>query len=179
MDFFGDSRLPERFWSKVRVSQCGCWLWTAYVTPSGYGRYQLRKSVPRIAHRVAFEALIGPVPAGLDLDHLCRVRSCCNPRHLEPVTRSENTRRGLTPEMMRAKHAAVTHCPARHPYDETNTYRPPATRSGVIRHCRACKRDKKRLRRARLRAAAEGAASKPGIVGIAPQSSEVVDQADG
>jgi hypothetical protein len=90
------------------------------------------------AHRVVYEALVGPVPEGLDLDHLCRNRACVNPTHLEPVTRQVNLLRGLT---IPAAHAAKTHCPQGHAYDEANThvYR-------GMRLCRACDREKHRRR---------------------------------
>lgn len=74
----------------------GCWLWTASLTGAGYGQISDpdRRSHPLLAHRVSYALHVGPVPDGMDLDHLCRVPSCINPRHLEPVTRSENLRRG-------------------------------------------------------------------------------------
>lgn len=97
---FGDARLPDRFWGKV--SPCpmsGCWIWTGCSNGKGYGHYFVRRAQDsgarmKLAHRISFETLVGSVPAGLDLDHLCRNRSCCNPLHLEAVTRQENARRG-------------------------------------------------------------------------------------
>lgn len=90
----------ERFWKKVRKTKT-CWLWTAMKDQNGYGRtrYKGRPSVP--AHRVAYELEVGPIPEGLELDHLCRNTSCVNPSHLEPVTHAENIRRG---------YAAQSHC---------------------------------------------------------------------
>lgn len=75
-----------------RPTGSDCWLWTGYVAAGGYGEFHLAGRT-RKAHRVAYELLVGPVPEGLDLDHLCRVRRCVNPEHLEPVTRQENLRR--------------------------------------------------------------------------------------
>ncbi len=75
----------------------GCWLWTGAVYASGYaviGRGRAGTGM-RVAHKAAYEHFVGPVPAGMDLDHLCRLRSCVNPAHLEPVTRRENLRRGI------------------------------------------------------------------------------------
>lgn len=74
----------------------GCWLWLGHVRPNGYGQVWSPKERRLVgAHRAMYEHLIGPVPKTLDLDHLCRVRCCVNPAHLEPVSRSENLRRGL------------------------------------------------------------------------------------
>lgn len=87
--------VTERFWPKVERVEDGCWLWTASLTGDGYGRISLGgKFGPMgLAHRVAYELLVGPIPEGLELDHLCRVRRCVNPEHLEPVTHAENVRR--------------------------------------------------------------------------------------
>ena len=79
-----------------------------------------------LAHRVAYELQVGPIPVGLQLDHLCRVRSCVNPAHLEPVTSAENTRRGLR--------AMKTHCPQGHPYAGENLLIRPTGQ----RRCRTC-----------------------------------------
>lgn len=82
------------------------------------------------AHRIAYQLLVGPIPEGMQLDHLCRNRRCVNPDHLEPVTHAENVRRGLSGAYLRAR----THCPKGHPYDQANTY---VSNSGS-RNCRAC-----------------------------------------
>jgi hypothetical protein len=125
--------LPERLAEKIDFDG-DCWMWIAATTSEGYGTVRL--SNPRRmrdAHRVVYESLIGPVPVGLELDHLCRVRHCVNPDHLEPVTHQENVRRGRSPA---AAHMTKTHCPQGHPYDETNTYRPPGTNQRTCRQCR-------------------------------------------
>lgn len=90
--FAVDASDMERFWAKFVVSGSGCWLWTVSKASGGYGKFAAR-GVNWKAHRYAYQHLVGPVPDGLDLDHLCRVRHCVNPMHLEPVTRSENLRR--------------------------------------------------------------------------------------
>jgi hypothetical protein len=82
-----------RFWAKVDVrGPDECWLWTAGVNPYGYGAFWVR-GVMRGAHRVSYEMAVGPIPDELQLDHICRVRRCVNPSHLEPVTQLENLRR--------------------------------------------------------------------------------------
>lgn len=128
----------ERFWSKVDKSG-DCWEWTAYKL-QGYGRFGVGgapKNGGRIvyAHRWSYEALVGPIPDGLQLDHLCRNRGCVNPDHLEPVTSRENTLRG---ESLWAINAQKTHCPQGHEYTPENTYY--GGRTGNSRYCRECNR---------------------------------------
>lgn len=113
----------------------GCWLWDADKCwyPSGYPRlWDGYRYV--CAHRYVYERLIGPVPAELDIDHLCRTPRCINPMHLEPVTRQVNILRGVSPS---AKQAKQTHCKYGHPFDEANTIR----RVNGGRRCRACGAD--------------------------------------
>lgn len=141
---FGDPRLPPRFWSKVHVAESGCWEWTAWIKPAGYGYYNTNGST-NLAHRFAYATLVAAIPAHLMCDHLCRNRRCVNPNHIEPVTNRENALRG---ETINARNAAATHCPAGHPYDEANTYRHPYG----DRRCRACGRESARRRRSKDRA---------------------------
>jgi hypothetical protein len=122
----------ERFWEKVDKSG-GCWEWTAYKR-QGYGRFSMPGG-PVLAHRLAWLMLIGPIPAGLVLDHLCRNPGCVNPAHLEPVTPGVNVMRGTGPI---AANATKTHCPAGHPYDRISAKR---------RECRTCDRDRHRAAR--------------------------------
>ena len=135
----GDTRMPERFWRKVDATG-SCWLWNASTNQGGYGQFKVGPR-PHLAHRVAFEALAGPIPAGLQLDHLCRNRTCCNPAHLEPVTGRENVLRG---DMFAARQVARTHCPAGHPLasDNLDAYE---LRHGR-RKCKTCHRDRERAR---------------------------------
>jgi hypothetical protein len=137
-----------RFWVKVDKSGAdSCWLWTAKINRYGYGDFGLRKRLVK-AHRFAYTVTRGPIPEGLHLDHLCRVRHCVNPEHLEAVTQRENT---LRSESLSALRARRTHCPQGHAYDEANTY---VTKKRE-RVCRTCHRDRER---ARKRAAREGVA---------------------
>lgn len=120
-----------RFIAKVDKSDA-CWLWRAATRGGGYGAFWLNgRHVP--AHRFAYEALIGPVPDGLHLDHLCRNRSCVNPDHLEPVTCQENLLR--SPVTFQGTNARKTHCDHGHEFTPENTYE---YRGG--RKCRACMR---------------------------------------
>lgn len=85
--------MNERFWERVEVSDTGCWLWTGAKTSDGYGNFRIGDHWTP-AHCFAYKEIIGPIPDGLQLDHLCRVRLCVFPLHLEPVTSRENTIRG-------------------------------------------------------------------------------------
>ena len=128
---FGDSRLPLRFWTKVQPQSNGCWEWTAAKDGKGYGAFNIGGKM-RLAHRVAYDTLIGPMPKGLESDHLCRNISCVYPAHIEPVTRSENLRRArllLVPK---------THCPHGHPYTDDNLYINPKGH----RLCRTCNKQR-------------------------------------
>lgn len=119
--------LPCRFWTKVEKTET-CWLWKSACTQKGYGIIRLggRSGRNAGAHRFAYEMCVGPIPDGLQIDHLCRVPACVNPDHLEPVTPQEN--------VVRSARFRVTHCPRGHEYTEANTYYEKATK----RRCRAC-----------------------------------------
>ena len=115
------------FWPRVHRHRAdACWTWLGPKDRKGYGRCR-----NQAVHRIAYELLVGPIPAGLHIDHLCRNPACCNPTHLEPVTLVENARRG---NGYSALNARKTHCKYGHPYDEANTYR----RGGGGRRCRKC-----------------------------------------
>jgi hypothetical protein len=139
----------------------GCWLWSGSLYKDGYGRVTLPGSPRHIrAHRAVYEAHHGPIQAGLVLDHLCRVRCCVNPAHLEPVTVRENTLRGVGPASRRAK---VTHCPAGHPYSDGNVYAPRA--NGTGRACRICTRHRQAARRRAAKAQRCQSGAKPCVRG--------------
>lgn len=132
---FGDLRVAERYWLKMVVTEGGCWEWTACHNELGYGKCGATVNGVRRtwkAHRYIYTMLVGDVSPDLVLDHLCRVTSCCNPVHLEPVTQRMNLLRGNT---VTAAHAAKTHCPADHEYSPENT-----VMSEGSRCCRECLR---------------------------------------
>jgi hypothetical protein len=132
-----------RMWSRVDRSggPDSCWVWLAYTGTDGYGRAR-SQGRQLVVHRVIYQLVMGVVlPPEIQVDHLCRNRSCVNPVHLEPVTASENLRRADPLAYQKAK----THCPSGHAYDEQNTRRHPRTGG---RTCRACHRDSERRRRA-------------------------------
>lgn len=139
----------ERFWAKVGATDSqGCWPWLGHKLPdTGHARFWLDGRTIS-AYRFGYELLIGPIPDGLVIDHLCRNPQCVNPKHLEPVTSRENTLRGLS---LPAQHAAKTHCKQGHPFDATNTHW--YLKRGIpVRRCRACDRETMRRLRERRRA---------------------------
>lgn len=121
----------ERFEAKVQRGDTpdACWLWTAFLPACGYGRFYVNGKL-HLAHRISYEMFVGPIPEGLCLDHLCRVRNCVNPRHLEPVTHQENVRRGEAG----LNYASKTECPKGHPYSGKNLV---VLKNGQ-RRCKAC-----------------------------------------
>jgi hypothetical protein len=121
--------LYERMDQRTIVDETGCWLWIGTLSASGYGVLATGKRQHK-AHRVSYERHVGPIPDGLGLDHLCRVRNCINPAHLEPVTTRVNVLRGTS---FAAVNAVKTHCAQGHEFAGAN-----------LRHyrgeriCRAC-----------------------------------------
>lgn len=145
----------DLFWSKVdKFGPGGCWIWTGERKPAGYGVFSRNRYGKKFAHRHSYELLVGPIPEGLEVDHLCRVTSCVNPDHLEPVTPAENRRRaavlrkGETRNFYgRQPRALMPACRRGHPFDEENTaYYPDGKR-----RCRACHRENERRRNAARR----------------------------
>ena len=132
----------DRLLSRCEIGDC--WLWTGVLTSGGYGQMSVN-GVQKYVHRLIWEELIGPIPAGYDVDHLCRVRNCVNPDHLDPVTRRENLSRGVG-------HGTRAYCPQGHPYNKKNTYRYP----DGSRYCRVCRREGMRRLKERRKAAERG-----------------------
>lgn len=98
----------DRFWAKVEMEPTsGCFIWMGKRKPNGYGVFWLDEERVVYAHRFAYELAKGPIPVGLQIDHLCRVRACVNASHLEAVSQQENLHRG---EGIAAQHARKTHC---------------------------------------------------------------------
>jgi hypothetical protein len=130
--------VEERFWAKVDKTET-CWLWTGTRTGGNLYGYFRPNSLGgmKLAHRIAYELLIGLIPAGLELHHRCERPECVRPDHLQPVTHRENMQWATKP-----------HCRQGHPYDEANTY----VQADGTRRCRICKRAGERVARARRQA---------------------------
>lgn len=145
--------VEQRFWQKVNKNGPlprwapflgPCWIWTASENGHGYGQFRGAGADPSgNAHRFSYSMLVGSIPDGLHIDHLCRVKLCVNPMHLEPVTVRENLLRGMG---WAGEFARRTHCVHGHPFDEANTR---YNKSGG-RACRACHRRWAAQRRQRL-----------------------------
>ena len=118
----------------VPVTESGCLLWIGRVTPTGYGRIQVNGKACQ-AHRIAYQEAKGVIPTGLTLDHLCRVRCCINPEHLEPVTAQENLRRGIQGQNQYIKR---THCKRGHALTLENIYHSPVRERRGERLCKVC-----------------------------------------
>jgi hypothetical protein len=132
--------VQERFMRFVRKQADGCWLWDGCLSQTGgYGHFRLDGRSQR-AHIVSYRMHVGEVPAGLELDHICRTRACVNPNHLRAVTRAEN--------MKNTAWGDQTHCKRGHPLSGSNLYANHRTRS-----CVCCARERARLRSLRLKAA--------------------------
>lgn len=157
-----ESRRYERFIKKVQIDDKGCWNWTGCKCALGYGQFYYSnktKSRAKGTHRYSYEAHKGPIPEGLSIDHLCRNPSCCNPDHLEAVTRGENNSRAwaatskerqlarvskagrVAAELLKSK----THCKHGHERTGYNAYIYKGRQD-----CRTCRKRRKQESRARL-----------------------------
>lgn len=127
--------LPTAIASKVVVSPSGCWIWVGAHSGTGYGTTQ-QDGRPVYIHRYVYDRLVAPIPDGLQIDHLCLLKTCCNPAHLEPVTIGENKRRWA---------ATLTHCKNGHEWTEESTY----YSAKGHRDCRPCRATRARAARAK------------------------------
>ena len=163
----GTFRTPERdikarILSRIAINEAGCWIWGGALNPvNGYGQIPVNRRA-QVVHRVAYEAFVGPIPDGLEIDHVCHSqdegcpgglgcphRPCCNPDHLEAVTKLENNRRSKSPT---ARNAAKTHCSRGHEFTAENTrIFTLQTSNGPRerRNCRTCERMWQKIARAR------------------------------
>lgn len=137
----------DRFVRRVHFTGT-CWLWTGGLNKAGYGNFHHETTVR--AHRWIYQLSVGPIPPGLQLDHLCRVRRCVNPDHLEPVTAQTNVLRG---DGLAAINARKTHCVRGHAFVASNisSYVDPTR---PVRKCLTCQRERTRLDRAKAKARA-------------------------
>lgn len=149
--------LVERFHAKYEIDENGCWIWQSKTRPDGYGVIWagIEEGREVRAHRLSYEIHHGPIPEGLTVDHVCRVRACVNPEHLRLLTREDNVMVGIGPA---AENARKTICKRGHLLTDDNVY---VTRSGY-RNCRECHRLYERVRRAEIakNGSAKGIASK-------------------
>ena len=140
MKLAAEERFRAKIWTPFGQT---CWLWTGATTGPGhklrYGRFYVGRRRIALAHRWAYERWRGPIPSGLEIDHLCRNPLCVNPAHLEPVTRRENVIRGTSPN---AVNAAKTHCKRGHQLTSENVYPNKPTRQ-----CMICAREREQEKR--------------------------------
>ena len=139
--------LPSRIWNQVQPTPDSCWFWLGPKHTHGYGLTTIDGRT-RYAHRVMYENAIGPIPSGLQIDHLCEEKSCVNPEHLEAVTPYENCVRS---EGTAKRGATQTHCKRGHEFTAENTYRP--STHPRRKECRTCKRNRTNAYKKRRRLA--------------------------
>jgi hypothetical protein len=129
-----------RLMRKRRVDENGCWIYTGFCDRDGYG-YMREYGKAWKVHRWIYTRVIGPIPEGYQIDHLCKVTSCFNPFHLEAVTPRENT---LRSDSLSAQNARRTHCRKGHPLTGTNLLIETGRTGGPQRRCRECKNTRQR-----------------------------------
>jgi hypothetical protein len=130
-----DERALARFVAKIQCDDAtGCWLWTGALASHGYGNFGVAMGTTRYAHRLAYEQWRDAIPRGLVIDHLCRVRRCVNPWHMDVVSNRENILRGNGPAVQRARHRNQVRCVRGHDITGENVWRD----ARGYRHCRLC-----------------------------------------
>ena len=129
--------------SMFQVDESGCWIWQGRIEKNGYGRVYVGDEKVGV-HRLFYETLVAEIPTGHQIDHLCKVRSCVNPNHLEAVSQYENNMRSDSPAAVNAR---KTSCPQGHPYDEINTGTWDRGNGRSMRYCRTCRRERHRARK--------------------------------
>ena len=143
---FTRATAQERFWAKVNKDgpipdykpELGpCWIWRGAPKREGYGSFYY-EGRSQYAHRLSYQWSVKPIPDGLHIDHLCRVRLCVNPAHLEPVTPVENTMRGDLPRLTSQRYRDQTRCKWGHEFNEENTYWSQRANGRWRRHCKQC-----------------------------------------
>jgi hypothetical protein len=131
--------IKSRLFDRVeRIPESGCWIWMGYIAKNGYGQIGIGYKLD-LTHRVSYVLHKGEIPKGLVIDHLCDVRCCINPDHLEAVTNGENISRTYKRGKKTHWRKQQTHCKRGHEFTEENT-----RKSNGRRHCRECSRMRKR-----------------------------------
>ena len=147
----GPKAMPmiDRFIASFSVDEkTGYWLWHKAINDSGYALISVSHSVMIRAHRFSYEHFVGKIPEGLDIDHICRVRNCVNPKHLRPLTHRDNI---LCGKNVMATNSQKTHCPKGHPYNAENTaMRRLSGRNHPFRRCKVCDRERAAEKRSKL-----------------------------
>lgn len=163
----------------------GCWLWIGGTISTGYGSFSIN-SIAVAAHRISYELHKGAIPVGLQIDHLCKVKMCVNPDHLEAVSRKENMRRAIIQYAPDAGFRSVpgslfdpayeskkTHCPKGHPYAGDNLWiGKRKNRPGVNRQCLTCAKERSNQSRSRRQLQAQAEAHQARQAAAPEQSSD-------